>query len=659
MVTNNKVLTVSYGTFSCTLEGFDNSFDTMKAIAEYFRDLAADDRYFGAEPPTPDAEMLARIAEREIARRVSARTEEGAIYLSAAAQQAEEQPEPAETKAEEPVPTEAAPAVAEVAQDVTPEPELEPEIEDVTDEILQAVQRDEEESVSPEEETAADAAPFVLEDQIETAAESAVAKAEETVVEDSFESDDDVEAEVEETPFTEDEAEVDEAPYAEAEIFEPEAAIEPEDDSIAAKLQRIRAVVSKSEQEPEDDSFSEDEHAESFLSDTRREIESVLRLDDEMAAAANADDVESLADKDDAAMADSTVKPVRARVLRMKKSDFEAAVADGLLEAEPDEDDAEEAFDDGAPDHDANVAQPASSLSPEDEAELLAELAQVEAELNRNDAQAEAEADAATMPIEPAPAEAEAPVAAKRARALAETGDDMSRLLRETDSQLEEPEGNRRRQAIAHLRAAVAATKAEKSASDAKPDTDQTEAYREDLASVVRGAPRTESGGTAKPSRPAAAPLKLVAAQRIDSPSMETPERAPEAAEPQDTSRVPVRPRRVSAADRQEAAAKPQETPVGDGESFADFAEAMGATRLPDVLEAAAAYLTYVEGRDKFSRPMVMRMARDVNEEDFSREDTLRTFGQLLRENKIAKLSGGRFTASDNIAFKPEDRAAG
>lgn len=61
MVNANKVLTVSYETFSCTLEGFDDSFEMVKVIAEYFRDLPSEHRCFEAQPPALDTEVIKQL----------------------------------------------------------------------------------------------------------------------------------------------------------------------------------------------------------------------------------------------------------------------------------------------------------------------------------------------------------------------------------------------------------------------------------------------------------------------------------------------------------------------------------------------------------------------------------------------------------------------
>ena len=202
---------------------------------------------------------------------------------------------------------------------------------------------------------------------------------------------------------------------------------------------------------------------------------------------------------------------------------------------------------------------------------------------------------------------------------------------------MNDEEGKQSRDAFLHLRAAVAVKKAD--AGLAEPTTEEEEvAYRSDLATAVK--PRRPAAGAGRSERPTPterpAPLKLVAEQRVDTAEMDT--------------RGTVRPRRVAL----------QEAAVNIGtDSFVEFAEDMGAHELPDLLEAAAAYMSFVEGREQFSRPQLMNKVRSVEKENFSREDGLRSFGKLLRAGKIEKIKGGRFAVTNDIGYRPDARAAG
>ncbi|QGX97029.1 hypothetical protein EI983_01550 [Roseovarius faecimaris] len=817
MINNSKILTVSYGTFSCTLEGFDDSFGTMKAIAEYFRDLAADDRYFGAEPPTPDAEMLARIAEREIARRVQAHEDGGKIVLRASEPTAPAalQADPVEQapQAEAPAPAPAAPAEAPRFTAPMPAPGA-PIAEPVAEQPAPAAAQPFAPADQPTEQTAEQT-------QAEDAAEEAVSDADFTAniaaltAKDEAEATDaQAEVDVEDAQSEPEEAETPEAEVADAEeptdeIYTemaeadmpaadsladeagddasdmpaalaedmPETAAEPimpepvqafekteeithpDPDSVAAKLRRIRSVVAQSEQGYGDTEYTEDEHAQDFLDDTAADLDAALAVDDaaelsaasaeEEAAARDAAEAEAakamfaniaaqaeaeaeaeaeleaeveaeleteveaeveaelepeaepaapetlieeaeedstvedtlaqlLADAmpedtdeegdEDTAEAEDDIdnvaeRPLDARVVKMKRSVLEEAMASGELAEEETAatetgEDTVNLFTDEAGDDIENA------LSPEEEAELQRELAQVEADF-ASDADMQDEDDLAAETEDQPEAAAElddddddmldvaeddlqealddaSTTAARgvdRLQAVEKTSD-VSRIFEQADSQLDAPDSSARRTAIQHLRAAVAATRADQNAGvDISNDKDDS-AYRSDLADMVRprrpsasGSHRSERPGMERP-----APLKLVAEQRIDTP------------------RDPVQPRRIRTSDIAEEAMEA----VGDGAGgFAEFAEEMGAGSLPELLEAAAAYMADVEGRPQFSRPMLMGKLKEVEGESFSREDGLRSFGQLLRQGKLQKLQGGRFAVTDETEFRAETRNAG
>ena len=762
----SKILTVSYGTFSCTLEGFEEPFNTMKAIAEYFRDLAADDRYFGAEPPTPDAAMLQRIAEREIQRRVEAKIQDNGLILRAEGSVTPKvtMPAPQHTPAPVPVPVlatvaEAAAAVESAAtrlsrlraaqsQIIAPAPVLSDLSARFAD--VEAYAEDQEAEVKPSAaairlieptaqpgpatlvvtvaapaeaqpmpspapaeriETATQpapiaeipaavealpdaAAPTLPEPQPGAAAPDAIAAAVRETLAGLIDEDDQLVQDIAETaPQTDDRPDdFEEDPTLAAETPRPSTAyfdisdqfdasdasapvdafpeIEPEigDEAHSAELLALDGATLTDDDFLGEDDFAEAETAADLNDNTDQSAAETLadpgvatlpEISRESARPPQAPPAAEVVEK---------LQRARARVIKIRRLDtMPQAAAQPVPVPAPLSAEAEAALQSELAALEAEIA-PVKGLSTAEPAESIADQAADEpAAIAAEHATAEPQYVTASPQADDVLPLAAEPPASETHKLPESVADEAERLLAQTNTALEVPESKRRRSAIAHLKAAVLATVAERRIN---PNAVKQEAavrmdpYRKDLDKVMRP---VDPGSVA--DRPA--PLVLVSAQRIDrkkdavlDPLRPMPQIVPSVAPLmvlQPATSQPVRPRRVTsgslamqddASDDEDGALAPEDMDNiftdGKKQSFAEFADSLGATSMGELIEAAGAYCTLVLGRPSFTRPLLFQQISAMPKlADRNREDTLRGFGRLLRDGRIQKTRRGQFELAE------------
>lgn len=623
----HKILTVSYGTFSCTLEGFEDPFNTMKAIAEYFRDLAAGDRYFGAEPPQPDAAMLHKIAEREIQARVEAKIQDNGVVLRARDQAAPpaslpaslptaapatvqiatpQGVEPAAHVLQEPVLHEEAPKPQSAEPALTPDPpRAAPQLlaEDAAERAMAAAaQRLSRLRAAAAANRPASPLPLAVEAPAEAPAEPIIAPPAasplpETAFEPEYETFETAPAAFADEPPT-----VSPAPSrAEA----PQAAPAPEAEIAAddAFLTRLTGVLDT--QEAEAPQATAPQAEEQALEEAQAEAPRLLGSDTfiftppqatetsaEIAGATEAPEAAPQAAEEDPT---DKVQRARARVIKIRRLE-PAPVAAAPVAAAP-------------------VAAPITAPDSD----------RRQSRADRRQARAASIDTPAEAPPAP-PVQAEADDAAVR------------RLIDKANTELEEPQTKRRRSAIAHLKAAVLATVAERRAARApKDETLRQDPYRRDLDDAMRPAPTLVASLVPEAEKPA--PLVLLPTARIE---------------------TGIRPRRPSlrAVFPEDDELAAQMTNVFEDTpgkiTFRDFADSLGAHDLPDLIEAAGAWLTLHRGQEHFTRPELFAQIGPLAEP--SREDGLRGFGRLLREGRLSRTEDGHYTLTETSPLLAQAR---
>ncbi len=465
---NTQVLDVTYGNFSCRLEGFEDSVATMKMVVSFFHDLAGHDRFMDTEPLAPDMATLARLTEEQTGVAVDVEGEGNRVSLRV--RQPDEDVAPAVFEDEE-----------DEADDYFDDAEMhDPSLEDAEDD---AVDEDEDGSYADNLASVADK----LERMRAAAAERKSASSAEEFSEDLSEP-----AAPAANPLSQRLSDLVKRTTAAAE------AAPIEDDAPKAQ-----APVTK------DEDFDDDLN-----------VFGTAEFDEDIAAALAAEEEE----EDELMVADRAAdEPVATEAVEAGDD-----VEDDLV-AEQSDDDAEEdvASDDTDEDDDSDdeyASDDADDIAAEQDDEPLMLTAKQASQIEDDDYDDDDEFD-----LEAEVAKVEAEIAARQGNEFARPGlprhveDAMSRIMSQTDQHLNQPENRRHRDAFAQLKAAVAATEAARQLGDKGADKrDPDEVYKDDL-----GAHEAKGKGDGKH----VPPLKLVKSQEVkpgagDRQTLQRPETA-------------------------------------------------------------------------------------------------------------------------------------
>ena len=211
------------------------------------------------------------------------------------------------------------------------------------------------------------------------------------------------------------------------------------------------------------------------------------------------------------------------------------------------------------------------------------------------------------------------PPAQPRQQVLREEQQDVSRLLQQTDQKMAHPGQSRRRNALAHLRAAVAANRAEHPTSTLKTET--LKMSKSSTLAAQASLPQEDVEGKTNDD-PMLKPLRLVENQRVDTRNAIAEETA-------ENSTV--------------------QTPI----DFATYAHRVQATTLEAQIEAAASYLSLVLKRDSFARRNVFAQVREVDKKPFHRRISIAIFNSLIERGIVINLENGRYEIyKDRIGFQ-------